>query len=473
MTMTDFSQFPTAFWAEHSAQKTAVHWEKAKSGTENSNLFSTIPSQISWRKLHRLVQQTATLFISDFQNKTVVYVGSHRLAGLLCYLAVIALGGRILILNPALTATQRAEILADIEFDVVIGDDLFADFSENLIACTLPDWQPNTPATLTLTSGSSGIPKAVVHSAFQHLANARGVCELMDFGAKNSWLLSLPLFHVSGQGIVWRWLLQGATLRINEDKTDFYAVLAKSSHASLVPTQLQRYLAGDKPNLPQQRILLGGSHIPSELIVQAQQKGLRTYAGYGMTETASTICAVEDDWDNVGAPLLGREIRIERGEIQVKGDCLALGYWQKGRLVPIQTEHGWFATKDRGRLNAEGKLQVLGRLDNMFISGGENIQPEQVEQILYRSGLLKNIFILPKDDAEFGHRPVAFVEFLEPFSRQAVQKLQYFAKSALEKFKQPIAYIELNPKLAQSGIKISRKQLQQQLKMTLSEQQYD
>ena len=88
--------------------------------------------------------------------------------------------------------------------------------------------------TLTLTSGSSGKPKAVVHTVADHLANAKGVCELMAFSHTDSWLLSLPLFHVSGQGIVWRWLLQGATLQICEDKCDFMDGLDKVTPSDIL-----------------------------------------------------------------------------------------------------------------------------------------------------------------------------------------------------------------------------------------------
>ena len=86
-------------------------------------------------------------------------------------------------------------------------------------------------ATMTLTSGSTGLPKAVVHNISAHLANAEGVCALMNFGKEQSWLLSLPLYHVSGQGIVWRWLYAGATLVL--PKEDFYQSIGEVSHVSL------------------------------------------------------------------------------------------------------------------------------------------------------------------------------------------------------------------------------------------------
>ena len=113
-------------------------------------------------------------------------------------------------------------------------------------------------ATMTLTSGSTGLPKAVVHNISAHLANAEGVCALMNFGKEQSWLLSLPLYHVSGQGIVWRWLYAGATLVL--PKEDFINLLVKFLMFLSMPTQLQRwfdYLTEHPQSIHTQAVLLG------------------------------------------------------------------------------------------------------------------------------------------------------------------------------------------------------------------------
>lgn len=463
--MTKFSVFPTAYWAARRPQDIAVVWQKGQPHS-TPPLFPFLPERLSWQQFHQLLLQTVGLLGSGVVNQNIAYQGTHRLAGLLCYLAVTAVGGRIVMLNPMLPSARQTESLADLNVKKVITDHDFTALSEHSPVGMIAERDFQQPATLTLTSGSSGNPKAVVHSVARHLESAEGVCELMAFTASDSWLLSLPLYHVSGQGIVWRWLVKGAELRVVEDKADFYAALSACSHASLVPTQLQRYLAvRAKPTV--QHILLGGTYLPPTLLRQAQQARMTTYAGYGMTEMASTICAAKGTGVNVGRPLKGREVRIEQDEIWVKGSSLALGYWEKDKLVPLPLqEGGWFATRDRGCWDQEGNLQVLGRLDNMFISGGENIQPEQVEQVLFRSHLVRHLFILPIKDAEFGQRPIAVVEFMEPFSPQAVEKLQQFAKQHLEKFKQPIDYLALDSAL-QGGIKISRRQVAQYVETIL------
>lgn len=467
--MAEFPFFPIYDWAKTQAQSIAIHWDKG-----NSPYFSHIPSALSWQELALLIEQ-AVAFIDSFANRQsiIAYSGNHRLTGLLCYCAVLASGRQILMLNPAMTEIQRHHILQDNQIHRLITDQDFANFSANLTACVMSSTTSlsfTAPATLTLTSGSSGKPKAVVHSIAQHLANAESVCEFMTFNRECSWLLSLPLFHVSGQGIVWRWLSQGATLFISESKENQWQLLSQVSHASLVPTQLQRYLTWLGDQKIEQHILLGGAIIPKDLIVLAQQQGITTYAGYGMTEMASTICAVKDDVDNVGEPLANREVKIVQDEIWVRGASLALGYWNKGTIIPLMNQEGWYATKDRGCWNQHGKLEVLGRLDNMFISGGENIQPEEIERTLFKSQQVKQIFIVPIYDNEFGERPVAIVEFNEPFNLQAVSLLQHFAKQHLEKFKQPIRYFPLTESMKQgSGIKVSRQYLKDYIAQQIRE----
>ncbi|MGX2957294.1 o-succinylbenzoate--CoA ligase [Ursidibacter arcticus] len=471
----EFLQFPTAYWAEHQPNEVAIIWKKGNSQGENSvlslssTLFPNIAEQITWAEWQRLVLSTQ-LYLAQIgvkSNSLIAYQGSHRLAGLLCYCATLAMGARLLQISPMMPEKQLKSCLSQNSVQVLITDQHFADFSQDLTAYMLQANSNqidhfNLPATFTLTSGSLGNPKAVVHTIQQHLDNAKGVCELMDFKQQDCWLLSLPLFHVSGQGIVWRWLSVGATLMLVENKQDFWQGLAQSSHASLVPTQLQRYLAQTERSVKKQKILLGGAFIPSELITQAMQQGIETYAGYGLTEMASTVCAVNAENDNVGRPLWQREILIEHDEIWVRGAGLGLGYWLNQQIVPFINVQGWFATKDKGYWNKQNHLVVEGRLDNMFISGGENIQPEQIEKILLSSGLIEQVMIIPISDNEFGFRPVAVVKFTELFNLQAVRLLEDFAKQHLEKFKLPIAYVPF-PSHIQGGIKYPRKKLQQEI----------
>lgn len=416
---------------------------------------------LTWLQLAKKINQMAFFLQKQGVNSesAVAFVGKNSEHILFLYLATIQLGAKILGINPAFPQEKIEELCKVHHIDFCFKDDDLQDLPEGAVSATTADFL--RPATMTLTSGSTGLPKAVVHHIQAHLENAKGVCDLMYFDASQSWLLSLPLYHVSGQGIVWRWLVSGAALHFPEK--NFYAALLNSTHASLVPTQLQRLLdyLQENPNIrfKTQHILLGGAHIPTALTQKMVQYGIETYSGYGMTEMASTVFAKKsDEKQGVGLPLLGREYCLINDEIYLKGAGLAIGYWKNRQILPLTNDEGWLQTKDKGVwLNNE--LVIIGRLDNMFISGGENIQPEEIEQVIAQHPQVKQVFVLPKADAEFGHRPIAILAFCEPFSESAVENLTEFLQGKLARFKQPIAYYELPMDLSNGAIKISRKAL--------------
>ncbi|MDP8080073.1 o-succinylbenzoate--CoA ligase [Phocoenobacter skyensis] len=469
-----FSCFPTKTWSEQKTTQTAIVWNKTEGDLfSSSSIYATLPREISWQLLDNIIAKCVNNLTAwgIKPQQLVAYSGTHQLINLLCYCAVLKLGARVLMLNPQLSILQRQKIIAQNNCDIFITDHHFLTLAENERK-NESSFSLKEPATFTLTSGSSGDPKAVVHSINNHLASAVGVCELMNFTQHHSWLLSLPLFHVSGQGIVWRWLLQGATLYIDENKQSIWNTLSKVTHASLVPTQLQRYLAWLGERKGDQTILLGGAHIPQELVATAMAKNITILTSYGLTEMASTVTAERNALDNVGKPLTNREIHICNNEIWVKGKSLALGYWLKGKIVPLTNPQGWFETKDLGYWNQKNQLVITGRKDNMFISGGENIQPEEIERVLFQSDLVQNIIVVPVKDDEFGERPVALVQFKQRFSIEAVRSLQEFAKIHLEKYKQPIHYFLLDTERWQvSGIKLSRTKLQQYIAEKMAQKQ--
>lgn len=174
-----------------------------------------------------------------------------------------------------------------------------------------------------------------------------------------------------------------------------------------------------------------------------------------MTETASTITAKRaDESGSVGLPLAGHRIRVVDGEVQIQSDALASGYWQQGQLLPLVNDKGWFATRDGGYFNADG-LQLTGRLDNQFFSGGEGIQPEQIEAVLQTHPAVEQVFIVPEWDLEFGHRPVALVRLKHAVPLAA---LADWAASHLAGFQRPVSWYPL-PEPDGGGIKISRQWL--------------
>ncbi|PTP98911.1 o-succinylbenzoate--CoA ligase [Vibrio sp. ZF 223] len=318
------------------------------------------------------------------------------------------------------------------------------------------NFNPKNLASIVFTSGSTGNPKAVAHTLEQHLCSASGLLEVFRYQQGNTWLLSLPMYHVSGLAIVHRWLTAGGCIKIGSGQLE--TDIEGCSHASLVATQLHRLLKS-KQALTLTHVLLGGSHIPEALGLEAQQMGIETWLGYGMTEAASTVTAKPVDASSTAGFVLNhRQLKIEEQRIFIGGETLASGYYYQGTLTPLVGENGWFDSKDLGEWVGE-QVSIIGRADNQFISGGENIHCEEVERVLNQLPEVKQAFIVPIEDSEFGFRPVAIVDCDEVLTKEwFAEQLQ----GSLERFKFPIEYYRM-PQQEQLGIKVSRAGLAQWL----------
>ncbi len=324
---------------------------------------------------------------------------------------------------------------------------------------------PDQDATIIFTSGTSGKPKAVLHTRGNHYFSAVGSNRNMPFGQGDRWLLSLPLYHVGGLAILFRALINGGAVVIPEADISLTDSMVKyqPTHISLVPTQLYRLL-NEHSVIEQLKkmngILLGGSSIPDNLIEKSLEYQLPIYTSYGSTEMSSQITTTQ--FGDPPARLLTsgkllphRQLKIAAdGEILVKGKTLFKGYVQRNEVIAALDDEGWFATGDLGGLDANGYLTVTGRKDNMFISGGENILPEEIEKELCNIAGIKAAVVIPVTDDEFGHRPAAFVEIEGNFP--TADFFQKHLKERLPRFKIPDYFFPMSQGNTETWIKPDR-----------------
>jgi O-succinylbenzoic acid--CoA ligase len=304
-------------------------------------------------------------------------------------------------------------------------------------------------ATVLFTSGSTGAPKGALHTFGNHYFSARGSNANIALDPQDRWLHSLPLYHVGGISIVFRCLLAGASVALPEPEAPLGEAIARSgaTHVSLVSTQLLRLLRekGFDPS-GLKALLLGGGQTPGYLLEEALARKLPIHTSYGLTEMASQVTATppgasREVLRTSGRPLPHRELSIsEDGEILVRGETLFAGYLE-GEAIELPIDAGgWFHTKDLGDLDAEGYLRVRGRKDNLFVSGGENVQPEEIEEALCLLEGVEEAVVVPVPDPEFGFRPAAFVRttggLVEP------ENLAQALEPVLERFKIPVAFYE-------------------------------
>lgn len=318
------------------------------------------------------------------------------------------------------------------------------------------------PATIIFTSGSSGAPKAALHRFGNHYYSALGSNANIALRPGDRWLHSLPLYHVGGLSILFRCLLAGATVALPLPGTSLGESIASfgATHVSLVSTQLSRLLRESVDLGGLEAVLMGGGPVSPSLVDEALARGLPLYTSYGLTEMASQVTTTPPDASieelrTAGRALPNREVSIsEIGEIIVRGETLFAGYVEGEELDRPLDQEGWFHTGDLGELDEEGYLRVGGRIDNLFISGGENIQPEEIEAALCRLEEIDDAVVVPVPDEEFGARPVAFVRTNDGEQRDLARELE----PVLPQFKIPISFHPW-PDEARRGMKANRADL--------------
>jgi O-succinylbenzoic acid--CoA ligase len=321
-------------------------------------------------------------------------------------------------------------------------------------------------ATIVATSGTSSTPKAALHTLGNHYFNAVGSNHNIQLQSGDRWLLALPLYHVGGLAILFRcWLAGAAVVQMNKNQELGECVdKFRISHLSLVPTQLRRLLMSPTQRADLRRlkaVLVGGAPVPEALIDKALNRDLPLHTTYGLTEMASQVCTTRPldshaRLSTSGTLLPHRELQISQTvEILVRGETLFRGYVDGDAVLSSVDNDGWFHTGDMGFLDNDAYLTVHGRLDSMFISGGENIHPEEIERELMKVEGVTDVLVVPIDDREFGRRPAAFV-MLNGSHTVSSSEINNQIAGALPRFKLPVAYYVWPTTSATGGIKPSR-----------------
>ena len=436
---------------------------------------------LGYRECEDLV--TATAFhlqetLADQGSRVALYAENSR-AMIVAIASILRAGAVACPLSPRLPHSAITGALGKLRTDVLVSDSTALPVPSVPLSSLLPgtsrlrESRPgsqssgNTPAILLFTSGSTDEPKIAVLTHDNLYYNALGANENIPVGEGDRWLLSLPLYHVGGIGIVMRTMLGGGAVVIPDSRLDLarQALHFGATHLSLVTTQLQRLLA--QPDLCSELraqlkvILLGGSSFPITLVKRALDAGLPIVRSYGLTEAASQVTTTSPDdppgrLRSSGRVLPYRELHIDKNrEILVRGKTVFAGYWRDGQVEADCDAEGWFATGDLGTVDADGYLTVLGRRDNMFISGGENIQPEEIEQMLLQVADVLEALVVPVRNDRFGQRPVAFVRMADNAAPDS-DSLTGHLRHSLPAFKVPDHFYAWPPDTPADKMKPSR-----------------
>lgn len=444
--------------------------------------YRTDSTEITFAELERLVSARAKQFarLGIKIGDRVAIIASNSMDYVVTLFGLLRVSAVAVPLNLRMTRDDWSKMIAQARVNLILVDRDHCDIVNRTVipiyvlddkslqqslTGTAPTTQPiaseielDQEATVIFTSGTSGQPRGVVLTFGNHYFNALGSNENIALRHGDCWLLSLPLYHVGGLSILFRPLLAGTTVqmmgRVDANMISELLDSGRITHLSLVPTLLTQLLAtrqGRPFPSSLKVILLGGAHAPRSLVEQIKSLSLPVVMSYGMTETASQICSTRlgdppERLISSGRPLNYRELRILDsngletargipGEIAVRGDILFKGY-----IDAIETEllddQGWFLTGDIGYQESDGYLIVIGRQDEMLVSGGENIHPSEIEGNVESHGGVTVCKVIAVDDPVWGQRPVLFVETTAPNDFE-IDSLREFLRQHLAGFKVP------------------------------------
>lgn len=321
-----------------------------------------------------------------------------------------------------------------------------------------------SPHSIIYTSGSTGAPKGVVLTAWNLWSNAISFGNCYRTLTSDRWLLAMPLYHVGGYMIIFRSVILGSGIVIQHGKFDANTVSRSIDRdrvtlISLVPTMLESLLKVRKQKFPKKFrfIFLGGSTAPPSLVQKVAMRKLPVVLVYGMTESCSMIAATRltslSSKNNQPKTIsyhamVPTQIKIRRreskkrsgqvGRILIRGPTIFLGYWKNNDVEPRRS--AWFDTGDVGYEKPDGRIIVLGRENDMIITGGENVYPIEVESPLLTHKAIEDAVVIGRDDPRWGQRIEVVLKIKPNYDRPTRSELDTFLRKRIGSYKIPKAY---------------------------------
>ncbi len=326
-------------------------------------------------------------------------------------------------------------------------------------------WDENATTSIMYTSGTTGFPKGVRQTLKNHEASAVMAALNSGLSETDTWLCTVPIFHISGFSMLMKSILYGITLHLMErfDRVECAALIAKGevTHMSVVSLTLSEIITELEENefAAHQNfklMLAGGGPVPITYLQRADALGLNVAQTYGMTETASQVATLNsaDAMRKIGScgkSLFMNTIRIEgatkaldEGEICIQGPTVTPGYI--GRHVTLSTVNdGWLYTGDIGKIDEEGYLYIVDRRSDLIISGGENVYPAEIENVLAAHPNIVEAGVCGIEDERWGQVPAAFIVVNKSTSEKEIRK---FCEKHLASYKIPkkVYFVEKLPR---------------------------
>lgn len=362
------------------------------------------------------------------KNTYVPLLIEHQLKFIETIIALWSLGVIPVPLNTKLLDDEINSIINDYDFKFLVTDKLLS-LNQGKIDLVIIDLNNITisdskveslsfpevdkEAVVIFTSGSTGNPKGVVHTFSSLINNIKSGNEILMHQEKDRWLASLPFYHIGGFQILCRSLYYGCTIVLPESlKTDdLITAITKlnPTHISLVSAQLQKFIyLGMKASKSVRITLVGGGFVDDELMFEAEKLGWKPYRVYGSSETASMVTAISANEiiskpQSVGKPLNNVKIKIsDDSEILIKSNSLFTKYLGDEKENSSKLINGFYHSGDLGFVDDDGYLFIEARRNDLIVTGGENVNPIEVEKTILHIVGIRDVCVFAKQDKTWG-----------------------------------------------------------------------
>lgn len=380
---------------------------------------------------------------------------------------------------------EQVTVLKDFYQTVKLIDfkDAVKKSSTNKLEIRSFDINENLPVFLFYTTGTTAQPKGVLYTNRMLHWNSLNTSMQLGITSEDCTLSILPPYHTSGWNIFLTPLLHNGghiyvVQKFNPDRILHYLEDQKITLFIALPTILQMISKSEnfaKADLSNLRYIISGGEALSQqqVAIWKNMKNANVRPGYGLTEAGPSITSLHQDFvfskaGSIGKPNFYVELKVvdshgkevnenETGELCIKGEIVTPGYWNNSVATKDKIKNGWFHTGDLAYRDADGFFFLKGRIDDMYISGGENIFPQEIESVLKQHPEIQSSLVLPFDDEIWGKKGVAFIRTNS--TELSVKDVQQFMKDKLAKFKQPKEYIFLKEFPITGFGKVSRKDL--------------
>lgn len=478
-------------WAEYSPEKIAL--KEVESGMEISYYDLNAKSE---KMLRYLVEQHGLQ-----KGDRIAYLGAFSISLIALFGACQKAGFVLVPLNTRLTKRELTYQFEDSQASILLADETNLDSGRDVLSecadiqhfndsCeTLQPLKINVnisesdPIFILYTSGTTGFPKGALYSHQMLFWNSINTALRLDLNSKDITVNFMPAFHTGGWNVLITPLLHhGAEIWLMNEFNGAEALdqlaLSKSTLCMAVPTMLsmmQDAMEAEEKDIATLRyFIIGGEALPIPAIEFWEVLGIPIRQGYGLTEVGPNVTSLHHDDSlrkrgSIGFPNFYIDWKLadengaavptgEIGELWLSGNTITPGYWQNEKATAESIEKGWFKTGDLMRCDDEGYLYVMGRKKDMYISGGENVYPREVEIILQSHDKVSEAAVVGVPHEKWGETGAAFLVLKDIISDTEILE---FCRINLAKYKLPKHIFNLESLPKNSTGKVDKQRLTQ------------